>query len=95
MSKFIAPAVLALLSCSFVVPAMADADRVSHCVTDNADEGQTEEILKSYCACMDEQMKGAKPDESVTAWEKDHKSENESCSKKAGWKEEDSEDDSE
>jgi hypothetical protein len=67
--------------------ALADADDVKwigQCVTDNKDEGQTPEVVVSYCTCMNNKMSSSET-RTVTQWEKTHKRELEVCAKQAGW----------
>jgi hypothetical protein len=69
-------------------PAMANSDDakwISKCVADNQDQGQTQGVIASYCACMNDQMSDDET-RSITTWEKTHKKEADMCSKKAGWK---------
>lgn len=69
-------------------PARADADDakwVAQCVKDNKDEGQTVEVVTSYCTCMNNKMSSDET-RSITQWEKSHKREMEACSTQAGWK---------
>jgi hypothetical protein len=68
-------------------PALANNDedaQIAQCVDDNSDAGQSEDTLETYCQCASGKMNdfGA----SVTAWEKQHADEQETCSKQAGWK---------
>ena len=78
-------------ACGAVVaggPARADADDakwVAQCVKDNKDEGQTVEVITSYCTCMNNKM-SSNETRSITQWEKANKREMEACSAQAGWK---------
>lgn len=68
--------------------ALADADDdawIKRCVSDNADQKQTAEVVAVYCSCMNEKMSSAER-LSITAWEKKHPDQQEACSKAAGWK---------
>lgn len=68
--------------------AFADADDdawIKRCVSDNADQKQTAEVVAVYCGCMNEKMSSSER-LSITAWEKKHPAEQEACSKAAGWK---------
>ena len=76
----------ALLSAS----ASADDKRVAQCVEDNKDAGQTAEIVKKYCVCMDTKM-GAGETSSVTDWEEGHADEEDACGEEAGWADEEDE----
>jgi len=58
---------------------------INQCVSDNKDEGQTQQVVLSYCTCMNNQM-GNNESRSITQWEKSHKREMEMCSSRAGWK---------
>ncbi|RDV05403.1 hypothetical protein [Undibacter mobilis] len=69
-------------------PARADSDDakwVAQCVKDNKDEGQTVEVITSYCTCMNNKM-SSNETRSITQWEKANKREMEACSTQAGWK---------
>ena len=69
-------------------PAFADADDakwIAKCVSDNADQGATAEVVTAYCACMNSKM-SSNETLSITAWEKTHTAERDACSKQAGWK---------
>lgn len=81
-------ALSALAALSAATPAAAssdDAKWISQCVADNQDQGQTQGVVASYCACMNEEM-SENETQSITQWEKTHKKEAEACSAKAGWK---------
>jgi len=69
-------------------PAYADADDVAwikKCVSDNAREGATAEVVTAYCTCMNGKM-SSNETLSITAWEKTHPAEMAACDKEAGWK---------
>lgn len=69
-------------------PALANADDeawIAKCIADNADQGQTPEVIKAYCTCMNEKM-ASDETKSVTGWEKTHPDEEKACSQQAGWK---------
>ncbi len=69
-------------------PARADSDDVKwvgQCVKDNKDEGQTVEVITAYCTCMNNKM-SSNETQTITQWEKSHKTEMEACSTQAGWK---------
>ena len=71
-----------------VSPALAGADDaawIKRCVSDNADQKQTPEVLAAYCSCMNEKMSDSET-LSITAWEKSHPAEEKACSTSAGWK---------
>ncbi len=73
---------------SAVGPAFAgsdDAAWIKRCVSDNADQKQTPEVLAAYCSCMNEKMSDSET-LSITAWEKAHPAEEKACSASAGWK---------
>jgi hypothetical protein len=80
---------LSVLATAYAVgPARADADDekwIAQCVSDNKDQGQTPEVIKAYCTCMNDQMSTSET-KSITQWEKTHKKELEACATKAGWK---------
>lgn len=68
--------------------AFADADDaawIKRCVSDNADQKQSAEVVAVYCACMNDKMSSSER-LSITAWEKKHPAEQEACSAAAGWK---------
>jgi hypothetical protein len=89
--KFTQAAVLAFsafMALTAVTPAHADSDDVKwvgQCVSDNKDEGQSVDVIASYCSCMNDQMSSSES-QSITQWEKSHKKEMEACATKAGWK---------
>lgn len=69
-------------------PALANADDakwVAQCVRDNKDEGQTVQVVTTYCTCMNDKM-DSNETRSITQWEKANKREMEACSAQAGWK---------
>ncbi|MBS0245716.1 MAG: hypothetical protein JSR61_03780 [Proteobacteria bacterium] len=69
-------------------PARADSDDIKwigQCVTDNKDEGQTAQVIMSYCTCMNNKMSSSET-RTITQWEKTHKREMEACATQAGWK---------
>jgi hypothetical protein len=73
---------------SGVGPAVAGADDaawIKRCVSDNADQKQTPEVVAVYCQCMNEKMSDSDT-QSITAWEKAHPAEEKACSTQAGWK---------
>ena len=73
-----------------VGPAFANADDaawIKKCVDDNQDENQTATVVAAYCACMNNKMSGSET-QSISDWEKSHQSEQETCSKEAGWESE-------
>ncbi|MCC7348376.1 MAG: hypothetical protein IT538_13375 [Variibacter sp.] len=69
------------------VRAQATADDVkwiNQCVADNKDEGQTQQVVLKYCACMNNKM-GNNETRSITEWEKANPRTMEACSREAGW----------
>jgi hypothetical protein len=69
-------------------PAYAGSDDVkwvAKCVSDNADQGQSVDVVTVYCSCMNDKMSSSET-LSITAWEKSHPTEREACSKQANWK---------
>lgn len=70
------------------VAARADADDVkwiAQCMKDNADAKVSADVVHKYCACMNDKM-SSNETQSITQWEKTHKTEREACDKAAGWK---------
>lgn len=68
--------------------AYADADDtkwVAQCVSDNKDEKAAVEVISKYCTCMNSKM-SSNETQSITQWEKTHVTEQEACSKQAGWR---------
>ncbi|MBF0588641.1 MAG: hypothetical protein HQL53_05890 [Magnetococcales bacterium] len=61
-----------------------DAAWIKQCVKDNAEEGQSTQILKKYCFCMVNEMP-AEETRSVTEWEKANPKVERMCGKRAGW----------
>jgi hypothetical protein len=62
-----------------------DVKWINQCVTDNKDEGAKQEVVLKYCTCMNNKMDNNET-QSIIKWEKTHKTEQEACSKAAGWK---------
>jgi len=86
--KPIAFAVLFAASMLGSALAYADADDakwVAQCVSDNKDEKAAVEVITKYCACMNNKM-SSNETQSITQWEKTHVTEQEACSKQAGWR---------
>ena len=87
--KLATVAVLSVLTAVLAGPATAqttdDVKWINQCVADNKDEGQTQQVILSYCTCMNNQMSNNET-QSITQWEKTHKREMEMCSSRAGWK---------
>jgi hypothetical protein len=86
---FIALAAVMTFTAAFAGgPARADSDDIKwigQCVSDNKDEGQTPQVITSYCTCMNNKM-SSNETRSITQWEKSHKREMEACATQAGWK---------
>ena len=85
-------AVLMLLAGTFLASPVAFADTtdddvkwVNQCIADNKKEGATEDVVRTYCVCMNNKM-AADETQSVTEWEKSHKTEQADCDAQAGWK---------
>ena len=91
MNKGMAGAVIvsALVGLFAVAPALAqsadDKAWIRRCVADNKDEGQTPEVVLTYCTCMTNKM-SSNETRSVSTWEKANPRTAEACSKEAGWK---------
>lgn len=62
-----------------------DIKWIAKCIEDNKDQGQSDEVIKKYCECMNEKM-DANETQSVTQWEKSHPKERKECDQKSGWK---------
>jgi hypothetical protein len=84
-------AVLLALGCMMAAPAALgqpmnadDLKWVNQCINDNKG-GASAEIVRAYCICMNEKMDNNET-QSITQWEKTHKSEQAACSREAGWK---------
>jgi len=89
-SMTIAAAALFLAASSYAAkPALAattdDVKWINQCVNDNKDEGAKKEVVLKYCTCMNNKMSDNET-QSITQWEKTHKTEQAACSKAAGWK---------
>jgi hypothetical protein len=86
---FIALAAVMTFTAAFAGgPARADSDDIKwigQCVSDNKDEGQTPQVITSYCTCMNNKM-SSNETRTITQWEKSHKPEMEACATQAGWK---------
>jgi len=61
-----------------------DVKWINSCIADNKHEGQSEETVTKYCACMNDNMSSSET-KSVTEWEKTHPKVEEKCEKAAGW----------
>jgi hypothetical protein len=78
---------MAALGLMYAAPASANTDDnkwIGKCVTDNADQGQPINVITAYCTCMNNKMSDNET-QSITTWEKSHKTEADACSKQAGW----------
>lgn len=62
-----------------------DVKWINQCVTDNKDEGAKQDVVLKYCTCMNNKMDNNET-QSISTWEKTHKTEQAACSKAAGWK---------
>src|SRR5262245_21936730 len=62
-----------------------DTKWINDCINDNKDEGQTPEVVRAYCTCMNNKM-SSNETRSITQWEKANPRTSEACSKEAGWK---------
>jgi len=62
-----------------------DMKWVGQCLIDNKDEGQSAEVIKKYCECMNDKM-SEEETKTITQWEKTHPKEEKECDDKAGWK---------
>jgi hypothetical protein len=62
-----------------------DVKWINQCVEDNKNEGAKKEVVLKYCTCMNNKMSDNET-QSITQWEKTHKTEQAACSKAAGWK---------
>jgi len=62
-----------------------DVKRITECVSDNNDEGQTAPVILAYCTCMNNKM-SSNETRSITQWEKSNPRAVESCAREAGWK---------
>jgi len=80
---------LSALAAAFAAgPASAgpyDAQWIARCITDNKDEGQTQQVVAAYCTCMVSLMPESE-ERTVTQWEKTHKREENLCGARAGWR---------
>lgn len=90
MRRYVLPlfAVVGLAMAAASAPAYADADDaawIKKCVSDNAREGATPEVVAAYCSCMNGKM-SSNETQSITTWEKSHPAEMAACDKEAGWK---------
>jgi hypothetical protein len=62
-----------------------DKKWVNQCMKDNKDEGAKEEVVRTYCVCMNDKMDETET-RSITQWEKANPEARKACEKKAGWK---------
>lgn len=68
--------------------ARADSDDVkwiAQCMKDNQDAKVEASVIQKYCSCMNNKMSSSES-QSISQWEKTHKTEREACDKEAGWK---------
>ena len=80
--------VILLASSVMVVAARADSDDVkwvAQCLKDNQAAKVSVEVINKYCTCMNNKM-SSNETQSITQWEKTHKTEREACDTEAGWK---------
>lgn len=64
----------------------ADDDKwINKCISDNAKEGATADVVKKYCSCMNNKM-SENETQSISTWEKTHQAEMKACEAEAGWK---------
>jgi hypothetical protein len=89
-SMTIAAAALLLAASTYAMkPALAatadDVKWINRCVDDNKNEGAKKEVVLKYCTCMNNKMSDNET-QSITQWEKTHKTEQAACSREAGWK---------
>ena len=73
-----------MLGSAAVFAGSDDAKWVAKCVSDNKDEKAAVEVITKYCTCMNNKMSDNET-QSITQWEKTHVTEQEACSKQAGW----------
>jgi len=90
MKRFLAITIMAGVLYSFsTVSTWAydayDIKWIATCIDDNKDEGQSAEVVRKYCECMNSKMDNDET-QTITQWEKYHPQERELCSKQAGWK---------
>jgi hypothetical protein len=80
--------VILLASSVMVVAARADSDDVkwiAQCMKDNQAAKVAADVISKYCTCMNNKM-SSNETQSITQWEKTHKTEREACDREAGWK---------
>lgn len=67
--------------------ALADDNEkwINQCILDNVDQGQTTEVIRKYCTCMNYKMDDDET-RSISEWEKTHEQEAIACENEAGWK---------
>jgi len=64
----------------------SDDDKwINKCISDNAKEGATADVVKKYCTCMNNKMSDNET-QSISTWEKTHQTEMKACEAEAGWK---------
>jgi hypothetical protein len=85
-----AAALLILAASLIATPAFADTTEddvtwINQCISDNKKEGATEDVVRTYCVCMNNAMSDEES-KSVSEWEKSHPDETKACDKEAGWK---------
>jgi hypothetical protein len=86
--KLVVGSFVVLAGLAFAAPALSgpdDAKWVAKCVSDNKDAKVSIEVITKYCTCMNNKMDDNET-QSITQWEKSHKTEREACDKESGWK---------
>ena len=73
-AKLATIAAFSVLTAFLAGPAAAqttdDVKWINQCVADNKDEGQTQQVVLSYCTCMNNEMSNNES-RSITQWEDD------------------------
>jgi hypothetical protein len=82
-----AAAVLLMNSSSVFAQAMTQDDLawINRCVSDNKRQGATQEVVRKYCICMNEEMDDNER-LSISAWERKNPDAVRKCDAVAGWK---------
>ena len=83
-----------LMTSASALAVTAGKERIDECIADNADEGQTPEVVSKYCECMDKRM-GESETATVSAWEDQaaHDADEDACDAEAGWVDDDEDED--
>lgn len=84
LASFLAVAALVVSGSAFSGSA-DDKKWIDQCINDNKKEGAKDEVVRKYCACMNDKM-DENETRSISQWEKANPKAMKDCEKQAGWK---------